>query len=107
MKHFYSFAAAAFIGLTASTTAIAQCDCPPLNERPEVVVTDAGTGTGTTTWTCDNTYLLDGYVFVHEGQTLTIEPGTVVKGMEGSGADAAALIVARGADIDAEGGRRF
>lgn len=103
MKHFYSFAATAFLGLTASTSATAQCDCPPLNERPEVVVTDAGTGTGTTTWTCDNTYLLDGYIFVHEGQTLTIEPGTVVKGMAGSGADAAALIVSRGADINAEG----
>jgi hypothetical protein len=46
---------------------------------------------------------LDGYVFVNSGQTLTIEPGTVVKGMAGQGADAAALIVARGGMIDAEG----
>lgn len=79
------------------------CDCPPIGAREEITVTDNGSGTGTTTWTCDKTYLLDGFVFVAEGQTLTIEPGTVIKGMEGSGADAAALIVSRGADIIAEG----
>ena len=79
------------------------CDCPPIGAREEIVVTDNGSGTGTTAWTCDKTYLLDGFVFVGEGQTLTIEPGTIVKGMEGSGADAAALIVTRGAQIDAEG----
>ena len=81
----------------------AQCDCPPLSERSTVVVADNGSGTGTTTWTCDNVYLLDGYVFVNSGQTLTIEPGTVVKGMAGQGADAAALIVSRGGVMDAEG----
>jgi len=103
MKHFPLFAAL-FAGLLSFAVASGQtCDCPPINERPEVVVTDAGTGTGTTTWTCDNTYLLDGYVFVQDGQTLTIEPGTVVKGMAGQGADAAALIVARNGMIDAEG----
>jgi hypothetical protein len=80
-----------------------QCDCPPLSQRPLVTVTDAGQGTGTTTWTCDNTYLLNGYVFVNSGQVLTIEPGTVIKGAAGSGADASALIVAAGGQMDAEG----
>ena len=42
-------------------------------------------------------------VFVEEGETLTIEPGTVIKGKPGQGADASALIVARGAKIFAEG----
>jgi hypothetical protein len=79
------------------------CDCPPVGAREEILITDNGSGTGTTTWTCDKTYLLDGFVFVSEGQTLTIEPGTIVKGMEGSGAEAAALIVTRGAQILAEG----
>lgn len=79
------------------------CDCPPINQRPEVVISDPGTGTGTTTWSCENTYLLDGFVFVQADQTLTIEPGTIIKGMAGSGADAAALIVARNAKIEAEG----
>ena len=78
------------------------CDCPPLSSRPEVVITDAGQGTGTTTWTCDNTYILDGYVFVNAGQTLTIEPGTVIKGAAGAGADASAFIVANGGQVIAE-----
>ena len=81
----------------------ATCDCPPLSMRNEVIVADNGSGTGTTTWTCDNTYLLDNYVFVNSGQVLTIEPGTVIKGLPGQGADAAALIVARGGQIFADG----
>lgn len=93
MKRFALFT---LIALASSIQIQAQsCDCPPLADRPTVVVTDNGEGTGSTTWTCANTYLLDGFVFVNDGQTLTIEPGTVVKGMAGSGADAAALIVAR------------
>ena len=78
------------------------CDCPPLADRTEVTITDAGEGTGTTTWTCDNTYILDGYVFVNSGQTLTIEPGTVIKGATGAGADASAFIVASGGTVNAE-----
>ena len=45
-----------------------------------VTITDNGSGTGTTTWTNDKVYLLDGFVFVNSGQTLTIQPGTVIKG---------------------------
>ncbi len=101
MKNFL-FAAFALL-VSGLQIASAQCDCPPLDQRTEVTISDAGAGTGTTTWTCDNTYLLDGYVFVNDGQALTIEPGTVIKGMAGAGADAAALIVARGGQIFAEG----
>ena len=101
MKNFL-FAAFALL-VSGLQIASAQCDCPPLDQRTEVTISDAGSGTGTTTWTCDNTYLLDGYVFVNDGQALTIEPGTVIKGMAGAGADAAALIVARGGQLFAEG----
>ena len=66
-------------------------------------VEDRGEGTGTMTWTRDRAWLLDGFVFVNEGQTLTIEPGTIVKGISGQGERASALIVARGATIIAEG----
>ena len=59
--------------------------------------------TGTTTWTKDKTYLLEGFVFVESGQTLTIEAGTVIKGKGGTGVNASALIVARGGRIIAEG----
>jgi len=87
----------------AATVANAQCDCPPLSQRTDVTITDNGEGTGTTTWTCNNNYILDGYVFVNAGQALTIEAGTVVKGAAGSGVDAAAMIVAKGGQIFAEG----
>ena len=69
----------------------------------DIIISDDGSGTGTTTWTADNTYILDGFVFVNSGQALTIEAGTVVKGMSGTGADASALVVARGGQIFANG----
>ncbi len=101
MKHIYYFVLAAL--LNAAPLFSQNCDCPPLADRPIVLISDDGSGTGTETWTCNNTYLLDGYVFVNSGQALTIESGTVVKGMMGSGTEAAALIVARGGQIFAEG----
>lgn len=70
----------------------------------DIAVTDNNkAGTGTTTWTKDNTYILDGFVFVNPGDVLTIEAGTIIKGKSGSGANASALIVARGAKIEAVG----
>jgi len=55
------------------------------------------------TWESGFVYNLDNFVFVNDGQTLTIEPGTIIKGLAGSGEDAAALIVARGGQIFADG----
>jgi hypothetical protein len=53
-----------------------------------------------TTWSAKNVYILPRlkYVFVTNGATLTIEPGTVIKGEQGS-----VLVVARGSKIKAEG----
>lgn len=51
----------------------------------------------------DSIYILAGFVFVEEGATLTIEPGTIIKGEEGTGVNASALIVARGGKIYANG----
>ncbi|PSQ76360.1 MAG: hypothetical protein BRD35_06480, partial [Bacteroidetes bacterium QH_7_62_13] len=63
--------------------------------------------TENTTWTSDNTYILDGLIFVDPGVSLTIEPGTVVKARpqgEISNEDgASALIVRRDGTIDADG----
>ena len=56
-------------------------------------------------WTPDNTYVLNGFVFVEDGASLTIEPGTVVRGKPGQGENASALIVAQGGRIFAEGTR--
>jgi len=79
------------------------CDDDSETEITIVTVTDRGEGTGTKTWTKDKTWVLNGLVFVNEGQTLTIEAGTIIKGESGQGEDAAALVVARGGKIIAEG----
>jgi hypothetical protein len=69
-----------------------------------VTVTDADIGPGqNVTWTADKTYLLNGFVFVEDGATLTIEPGTVIKGKPGQGENSSALIIARGGKIFANG----
>lgn len=59
--------------------------------------------TNTTTWSKDTIYIIDGFVFVEDGDSLTIEAGTVVKAKPGQGVNASALIVARGGYIDAQG----
>lgn len=56
-----------------------------------------------TSWTNDNVYQLGGRIVVTDGATLTIEKGTVIKGEAGAGANATALIVARGGKLIAEG----
>jgi len=66
-------------------------------------IADNGTGTGTVTWTKDREYILEGFVFVNDGQTLTIEAGTVVRFKAGEGENASALIVSRGGQSMAEG----
>src|SRR5690606_14649209 len=66
-------------------------------------VTESLDGVGTTTWESQNTYILNGFIYVNDGQTLTIEPGTVIKGQTGQAEDASALIVARGGTIIANG----
>lgn len=71
-------------------------------QAADINVTDAGL-TGNVTWTKDNVYFLTERCFVESGDTLTIEAGTVVKGNAGSGANATALIIARGAYIIAKG----
>ncbi|WP_081210578.1 hypothetical protein [Salegentibacter sediminis] len=55
------------------------------------------------TLTNDIIWELNGKFVVGEGATLTIEPGTIIKGQEGTGSLASALIVARGGRIMAEG----
>jgi hypothetical protein len=49
-----------------------------------------------------NTYILKGLVYMVNNKTMTIEPGTVIKGSF-SGSDVAALIITRGSKIVAEG----
>lgn len=53
-----------------------------------------------TTWTSDKIYLLKGFVYVTDGATLTIQPGTIIKGDK---ATKGTLIITRGAKIEAAG----
>lgn len=70
-------------------------------------ITKSGEITSDETWTSDNEYYLDGFVFVKDGATLTIEPGTVVKGLAKSnittGDFTSALVITRGGKINASG----
>ncbi|MBD3300742.1 MAG: hypothetical protein GF347_05320, partial [Candidatus Moranbacteria bacterium] len=63
--------------------------------------------TTSTLWSSDNTYILDGIIFVTDGASLTIEPGTVIRGKPDSETDGSnnpgTLVVARGAKIFADG----
>lgn len=55
------------------------------------------------TWSANEIHVLGDKVVVDDGITLTIEPGTIIKGVEGEGSLASALIVARGGRLVAEG----
>ncbi|MBL7935138.1 MAG: T9SS type A sorting domain-containing protein [Bacteroidia bacterium] len=76
------------------------------NWDPEITVYPAPTATvnanitTNTTWTSGNTYLLVGNIAVTPGNTLTIEPGTVIRGDKNS---KSCLIIAAGAKINAVG----
>lgn len=59
--------------------------------------------TSDTRWTADKTYILGGRITVESGATLTIDAGTIIKGQAGTGANATALLVARGGKLMAEG----
>lgn len=101
--------------LTAlATLAISGCRKIESDGEIQVVIVNGGGGTGTTGQTItlqgrigtdtvlrkQNTYILKGLVYMVNNATMTIEPGTVIKGSY-SGTDVAALIITRGAKIQA------
>ncbi|MES2690446.1 MAG: PKD domain-containing protein, partial [Bacteroidota bacterium] len=63
----------------------------------------AGEITANTTWYADTIYELGGYVYVKNNATLTIQPGTIIKG--GVSANKGALVITRNATINANGTR--
>lgn len=56
-----------------------------------------------TTWETGKVYVLKSRIAVNNGATLTIQPGVIIKGEAGTGANATALIITRGSKIMAEG----
>lgn len=109
----------AVIGLlTITLTGCFKDDDTPIVIEETTIINENGGGNGTETcptivkaggialnetWTNDNIYVLDRKVVVQDGVTLTIEPGTIIKGRAGQGSLSSALIVARGGKIMAEG----
>jgi hypothetical protein len=89
-------------GETASTSTPAVVT---VAEEPAqtIQVQESANGVGTTVWKGQNTYVLNGKIYVMDGQTLTIEPGCVIKGATGQAEASSALIVARGGKIIANG----
>jgi hypothetical protein len=113
------------LAIATSVPAFAQsnlgqsCGCPPVASRPTVSLSTKGdtvivagvtSGLGyslratNTVLSCDTTYILDRKIYVADGKTLTIQPGTVIKGRSQSlPVNANALVVSRGAKIFANG----
>ncbi|MFV9551609.1 hypothetical protein [Algibacter sp. PT7-4] len=105
--------------LIASTLVFTGCfkddDTPIIIEEITIIQDGNGGSTGAevvavtgaissdTSWTNDKVYELNQKVVVEAGATLTIEAGTIIKGKPGTGSLASALIVARGAKINAVG----
>jgi hypothetical protein len=91
------------------------CGCPPVASRPTVLLTSlpgytaiSGTYGGEllngAVLTCDKTYIIDKKIYIPSGQTITINPGTVLKGrVNAVPAEATALVIERGGKIMADG----
>ena len=56
-----------------------------------------------TKWSSSNTYTLKDFIFVTDGATLTIDPGTVIYADQANETSAPALVVTKGSKIHAEG----
>lgn len=101
----------------AAFAAIAGTGCRKIEsdgEKEIIIVTQPGTGGQGSTITLQgrinadtilrkqNTYILKGIVYMVGNHTMTIEPGTTIKGSF-SGTDVAALVITRGSKINAQG----
>lgn len=81
---------------------------PDTLNYPATTIEVAANITTNTTWTANNVYHLSSFIYVKAGATLTIEPGTVIRGARAGnnldpGSSAGSLIVARGGKIYAVG----
>ncbi len=86
----------------AQTNLGTDCGCPtPVSSRPTVLVstlaTNGGAGDGeltaaNTIFDCAHTWILDKKIYVPSGKSLTIQPGTVIKGRQYSTADSATTL---------------
>jgi hypothetical protein len=123
MKNLLTLASITVLGTSASMAQQnlgASCGCPSITTRTTQTIQSlaqangawtnlaaaayGGEITGNITLTCDKIWTLDQKVYVAPGATLTIEPGTLIKGtVAPSLAAATALIIERGGKIMAPG----
>jgi len=75
---------------------------PTLDDTAHIIQIAANLS-GDVHWYRTNTYVLNGFIYVLTNSTLTIEPGTVIRGKAGTGLDSAALFITQGAKIFANG----
>lgn len=87
-------------GTTDWTTGWANFDPQNTVYGAPTVTVSAGNITSNTTWTKNNIYLLNGWVYVKDGVTLTIEAGTVIRGDK---TNKGALIIEKGGKLIANG----
>lgn len=113
MKNRNKLFAAVLLAVASYGSGIAQsyscATCPELDERNVINLSTMLDAQGNllnnhTILTCENMYIMDERVYVNNGQTLTILPGTVIKAeYEADPEETNALIVTRGGKIYAEG----
>lgn len=119
-KKIFKLSAAVMVVFTSVVSSFAQtnlgsdCGCPtPVSSRPTVLLSTLAASGGAadgeltasnTILDCAHTYILDKKIYVPSGKTLTINPGTVIKGRARATADSATcLTVERGGKIFASG----
>lgn len=106
MKKFAKYAlflSALAVGFTSCDDSDGDGDDDDTPSPDDVVVNVEGTLTGDVEWSSDSIYVLNGRVIVGAGASLTIDPGTIIKAETGQAANASVLIVARDAQIFANG----
>ena len=69
------------------------------------IINESGSIAADTTWRSTNEYVLNAFVYVLSGASLTIEAGTVIKAKPGTDANTSCLIVTAGGKIFANGTR--
>jgi|AGTN01.1.fsa_nt_gi hypothetical protein len=108
MKKIFKTVAMAVLTI-AMTAGFSSCNNDDLGQAPgsvetRVIIPHNTVISANTTWSSADEYILNGKVYVKAPATLTIQPGTVIKGVYNSDPEqASALIVTRGAKINANG----
>src|SRR5687768_8124061 len=110
LRAFSGLAMTAGIALSAQaqTNLGVSCGCPAVGSRVTVSLStkadvDGNLTANNTVLSCDTIYTLNDKIYVGDGKSITIAPGTLIKGTLGVAGDANALIVSRGGKIFAPG----